>query len=96
MAAQQVLLQHPLHIGRPHRLQAGEAPVGLDSTGNASLYAIWTTMHVPALTLPVFKGPNGLPVGAQLIATFTPDGSHTLLGLTAGSITIDVFYTVLA
>ena len=42
--------------------------------------------------------PNKLfaTVGAQLIATFTPDGSHTLLGLTAGSITIDVFYTVLA
>lgn len=47
---------------------AGEAPVGLDSTGNASLYAIWTTMHVPVITLPVFKGPNGLPVGAQLVA----------------------------
>ena len=45
----------------------GEAPVGLNSTGNASLCAIWTTMHVPAITLPVFKGPHGLPVGAQLI-----------------------------
>jgi amidase len=45
----------------------GEAPVGLNSTGNAALCAIWTTMHVPAITLPVFKGPHGLPVGAQLI-----------------------------
>ena len=52
---------------------AGEAPVGLDSTGNASLYAIWTTMHVPCLTLPVFKGPNGLPVGAQLIGRRNAD-----------------------
>jgi Asp-tRNA(Asn)/Glu-tRNA(Gln) amidotransferase A subunit family amidase len=24
-------------------------------------------MHVPAVTLPVFKGPNGLPIGAQLV-----------------------------
>jgi len=36
----------------------GEAPVGLDSTGNASLCVIWTTMHVPAVTVPVFKDPN--------------------------------------
>lgn len=46
---------------------AGEAPVGLHSTGDASFCALWTTMHVPALTLPVFTGPNGLPIGAQLI-----------------------------
>lgn len=47
---------------------AGEAPVGLHATGNASFCVIWTTMHVPAITLPLFKGPNGLPVGAQLVA----------------------------
>lgn len=47
---------------------AGEAPVGLNSTGNAAFCAIWTSMHVPAMTLPLFRGPNGLPIGAQLIA----------------------------
>jgi amidase len=47
---------------------AGEAPVGLSSTGDASFCLIWTTMHVPAITLPLFTGPNGLPVGAQLVA----------------------------
>lgn len=52
---------------------AGEAPVGLNSTGSAALYAIWTTMHVPCLTLPVFKGPNGLPIGAQLIGKRNAD-----------------------
>ena len=46
----------------------GEAPVGLHSTGNGSLSVIWTTTHVPAMTVPVFSGPNGLPMGAQLIA----------------------------
>ena len=45
---------------------AGEAPIGLQATGNASFCAIWTSMHVPAVTLPLFKGPNGLPVGVQL------------------------------
>jgi amidase len=45
----------------------GEAPVGLERTGDASPCLIWTTTHVPCATLPVFKGPHGLPVGAQLI-----------------------------
>ncbi len=45
----------------------GEAPVGLQSTGDASLCAIWTATHVPALTLPICQGPHVLPVGAQLI-----------------------------
>ena len=46
----------------------GEAPVGLNQTGNASVCVIWTSMHVPAMTLPLFKGPNNLPIGLQLIA----------------------------
>jgi amidase len=46
---------------------AGEAPIGLSSTGDASFCLIWTTMHVPAITLPLFTGPNGLPIGAQLV-----------------------------
>ncbi len=52
---------------------SGEAPVGLNSTGNASFCAIWTTMHVPAVTLPLFSGPNGLPVGAQFVAPRNDD-----------------------
>jgi len=52
---------------------AGEAPVGLNETGNAAFCAIWTTVHVPAMTLPLFKGPNGLPVGAQFVARRNDD-----------------------
>ena len=47
---------------------AGEAPLGLNSTVHPWVYMIWTTMHVPSVTLPVFKGPHGMPIGAQLIA----------------------------
>jgi amidase len=47
---------------------AGEAPVGLTSTGDARFCALWTSTHVPALTIPVLRGPNGLPVGMQLVA----------------------------
>jgi amidase len=45
----------------------GEAPLGFKTTGNAKLALIWTTMYVPAISVPVFKGPNGMPVGAYLI-----------------------------
>jgi Asp-tRNA(Asn)/Glu-tRNA(Gln) amidotransferase A subunit family amidase len=46
----------------------GEAPRGLGETGDPGLQAIWTILHVPALTLPTHRGPNGLPVGIQLVA----------------------------
>lgn len=45
----------------------GEAPVGWN-TGDSSLASSWTLMHVPTMSIPAFKGPNGLPVGAQVIA----------------------------
>jgi len=51
----------------------GEAPLGLDSTGNPRPSALWTTMHVPVITIPGFKGPHGLPVGAQLVARRNDD-----------------------
>ena len=54
----------------------GEAPVGLNSTGNAQNCLIWTTLHVPCVTLPVFKGAHGLPIGAQIIGR--ADGDRAL------------------
>lgn len=54
----------------------GEAPVGLNATGNAQTCLIWTTLHVPAVTLPVFKGAQGLPIGAQIIGK--ADGDRAL------------------
>jgi amidase len=45
----------------------GEAPAGLESTGDPSFQAIWTILHVPTMSLPTHRGPNGLPVGIQLI-----------------------------
>jgi len=46
----------------------GEATVGEFAFAGVLLYQVWTSLHVPAISLPVFKGPNGLPVGLQLIA----------------------------
>lgn len=46
----------------------GEPPEGLKTTGNAIFNSIWTALGTPAVTLPLFKGPSGLPVGIQLVA----------------------------
>ena len=46
----------------------GEAPVGLFDFDGVPLFQIWTALHLPVISLPVFKGPNNLPVGLQLIA----------------------------
>jgi len=46
----------------------GEPPKGLTTTGNAIFNSIWTALGTPVVTLPLFKGPSGLPVGLQLIA----------------------------
>ena len=45
----------------------GEAPKGLEFTGDASMQAIWTALHTPSITLPTHRGPNNLPVGIQLV-----------------------------
>jgi Asp-tRNA(Asn)/Glu-tRNA(Gln) amidotransferase A subunit family amidase len=44
----------------------GEAPRGLASTGDPLFGLTWTLMHGPAITLPVFTGPTGLPLGLQV------------------------------
>ena len=46
----------------------GEAPKGLESTGNALFNRPWTPIGAPCVTLPGHKGPNNLPVGVQLVA----------------------------
>jgi amidase len=46
----------------------GEAPLGLVETGDPGFQAIWTILHVPALTMPSHRGPNGMPVGIQFVA----------------------------
>lgn len=45
----------------------GEAPIGLDYTGNPQFQGCWTILHVPTISLPTHTGPTGLPVGIQLV-----------------------------
>jgi len=56
----------------------GEAPEGLESTGDPLFGASWTVLHCPAVTVPAFQGPRGLPIGTQITGPFGKDG-QTLL-----------------
>ena len=42
-------------------------------TGDPLMSRMWTALHVPALAVPVGRGPQGLPVGVQLIAACGAD-----------------------
>lgn len=46
---------------------AGEAPATLANTGDPRFCTIWTLTGVPAITIPTGLGPNGMPLGLQLI-----------------------------
>lgn len=45
----------------------GEAPLGLERTGNATFNLLWTYLWMPCVTLPFTRGPKGLPVGIQFV-----------------------------
>ena len=55
----------------------GEAPAGLDSTGNAEYCAPWTLLGAPAVTLPAGFGDHSLPLGLQVVGRIRED-LHTL------------------
>jgi len=46
---------------------AGEAPVGLTEVRTSTFNRLWTHMYTPAVNLPLFEGPHGMPVGIQII-----------------------------
>jgi Asp-tRNA(Asn)/Glu-tRNA(Gln) amidotransferase A subunit family amidase len=51
----------------------GEAPEGLEATGSAAVGSLWTPLYLPCVTLPVFKGPAGMPMGLQVLAPLGQD-----------------------
>jgi Asp-tRNA(Asn)/Glu-tRNA(Gln) amidotransferase A subunit family amidase len=51
----------------------GEALKGITSTGNALFNRNWTLLGVPCITLPAGRGPQGLPLGVQLVADYDAD-----------------------
>ncbi len=59
----------------------GQAPKTLASTGDAIFNGLWTLLHMPCLTLPAGKGPDGLPVGVQLVGRRHADARLLDIGL---------------
>jgi amidase len=64
----------------------GAAPAGLAATGSAIFNMPWTSLHTPAITLPVARDRHGLPLGLQLVAKRYRDDpllalAHTVLAL---------------
>jgi Asp-tRNA(Asn)/Glu-tRNA(Gln) amidotransferase A subunit family amidase len=59
----------------------GQAPRGLADTGSAIFNALWTQLYMPCLTLPAGRGPDGLPVGVQLVARRHADEQLLAVGL---------------
>jgi len=53
----------------------GEAPLGHASTGDSLFNRIWTLLGVPCVTLPCGSGPQGLPLGIQLVGAFDQDST---------------------
>ncbi|MEP7275093.1 MAG: amidase, partial [Betaproteobacteria bacterium] len=45
----------------------GTAPEGLESTGDPAFCTLWSLCGMPALTLPLMTGDNGLPLGVQMV-----------------------------
>jgi len=52
----------------------GVAPTGLASTGDPVFCSLWTLCGLPALSVPLMSGANGLPLGAQLVGPRHNDG----------------------
>lgn len=56
---------------------AGTAPRGLETTGDPAFCTLWTLCGMPAISLPLMRGENGLPLGVQLVGR--RDGDARLL-----------------
>jgi Asp-tRNA(Asn)/Glu-tRNA(Gln) amidotransferase A subunit family amidase len=53
---------------------AGEAPLGLESTGDPIFCTFWTLCRTPSISVPLLQGANGLPIGVQLVGAPDDDG----------------------
>jgi len=61
----------------------GEAPLGLTWTGDPIFCALWSFLGLPAISLPVTKSQNNLPMGIQLIGAYGEDAHLLSLAKTA-------------
>jgi Asp-tRNA(Asn)/Glu-tRNA(Gln) amidotransferase A subunit family amidase len=51
----------------------GVAPLGLQQTGDALMSRFWTILHIPNVTVPLWRSAAGLPLAPQLLAPLGTD-----------------------
>jgi amidase len=56
----------------------GEAPEGIQATGDPLFNRMWTLLHTPCVHLPVGRGPRGLPVGVTIAGPIGADRATLL------------------
>lgn len=52
----------------------GEAPEGLQATGDPLFSRMWNLLQLPCVAIPLGSGPRGLPLGIQLMGRKNEDG----------------------
>jgi len=52
---------------------SGEAPEGIEWTGDPMFNRIWTLLRWPCVTIPAGRGGRGLPVGVQIVTGYGED-----------------------
>lgn len=57
----------------------GEAPAGLQATGDPAFSRVWNLLGHPCVNVPGLLGPQGLPVGLQLVGRRGAAGERALL-----------------
>jgi len=51
----------------------GSAPASLMDTGDAAMSRFWTALQVPAVSVPLWRSTEGMPLGLQLLAPLGAD-----------------------
>ena len=68
----------------------GEGPLGLESTGSRLQTLAWTTLGVPAVNVPGMTGPNGLPLGVQMVGRRGDDATVLRAAAWLGQSLVDI------
>lgn len=51
----------------------GQAPLGLEATGDPMMNSSWTALQTPCVTLPALTGANNMPIGLQIVGARNQD-----------------------
>lgn len=64
----------------------GEAPPGIEATGDPIFSRTWTLLGCPSVSVPGLRGPSGMPVGVQLVGAPSADATVLAAACTLGAL----------